>query len=99
MRSSNKNVRRREFRELFYSLPEEIRREARLAYRQFLRDSSHRALRRHPLKDKGRGRHPVGSFSVSINMSYRAVYFVDEETGTNVWYWIGSHAQFDKQFG
>jgi hypothetical protein len=33
------------------------------------------------------------SFSVSINMQYRAIYSVIGET--NLWYWIGSHADYN----
>lgn len=30
-------------------------------------------------------------------MQYRAVYYKDGDT--NVWYWIGTHAQYDKLVG
>lgn len=30
-------------------------------------------------------------------MQYRAVYYKDG--GVNVWYWIGTHAQYDKLVG
>ena len=37
------------------------------------------------------------SSSVSITMQYRAIYTVD---GTdNVWYWIGTHADYDVFIG
>jgi hypothetical protein len=32
-------------------------------------------------------------------MQYRAIYVVDEETDQNVWYWIGTHAQYEKFTG
>jgi hypothetical protein len=97
MTSPNRNVRRKSYKDQLSRLPREIRREAAAAFRQFKKTPSHRSLRHHVLKDRGRGRHEVGSCSVSINMNYRAVYFVDGDT--NVWYWIGTHTEFDDFFG
>jgi hypothetical protein len=74
---------------MFASLPPPIRRAAKGAYRMFLRDPAHPALRHHELDDNRRGRHRKNSFSVSITMQYRAIYTVDG--GTNVWYWVGNH--------
>jgi hypothetical protein len=37
------------------------------------------------------------SVSVSISMTYRAIDFVDDST--NVWYWIGSHADYNTLVG
>lgn len=35
--------------------------------------------------------------SVSITMQYRAIYVVDGDT--NVWYWIGSHSDYNNFIG
>jgi hypothetical protein len=32
--------------------------------------------------------------SISVTIGYRAIYVTDED-GTNVWYWIGTHADYD----
>ena len=51
------------------------------------------ALGNHPLDDTRRGRHKKGSCSISVSHRYRAIYVVDEDT--NVWYWIGSHEDYN----
>ena len=38
-----------------------------------------------------------GSFSVSVTMNYRAIFFLDGPV--NVWYWIGTHADYDRFTG
>jgi hypothetical protein len=43
---------------------------------------------------------PVGRFwSVRIGLSWRALAVRDTETETLVWFWIGSHAQYDQLVG
>ena len=87
------NCRTKQFRELFSRLPETIQQAALDAFEQFLLNPMHPSLRPHELKDGGRGKHQVASRSVSITNSYRAIYVVD---GTvNVWYWIGSHSDYN----
>jgi len=93
MSDTRKNYRRREFQQLLDRLPREIRNLALAAFRQFCIDPALTSLRHRALKDTGKGAHLAGSFSVSINRQYRAIYFVDGDT--NVWYWIGSHADYD----
>lgn len=81
------------FREQLSRLPEPIQELAEAAFRLFVENPSHPSLRHHALRDSDRSRHRAGSFSVSITMRYRAVYVRDGDT--NVWYWIGSHADYD----
>ena len=67
-----------------------VREAARRAYRVFLNDPSHPALRFKKLE----GYEYV--WSVRINEQYRSV---GERRGdTIVWVWIGSHNDFDKLF-
>jgi hypothetical protein len=69
-------------------LPEEVRRQARDAYRQFKRDPWYTSLhfrQVHP-------REPI--YSARITKGYRAVGQRDK-TGV-VWFWVGSHAAYDK---
>lgn len=54
-------------------------------------------MRHHALDDSDRGSHHAGSYSVSITRRYRAVYVIEE--GVNLWYWIGSHADYDRLTG
>jgi hypothetical protein len=67
------------------------------AYRQFLRNPDEPSLRRHELKKSRRGQHREGSISVSVTLRYRAIYVIDGDT--NVWYWIGSHSDYNRFVG
>ena len=88
------NRRTRRFHELFAQLPRHIQELAALAFEKFEQDPAHPALRWHQLNETHRGHHQPGSFSVSINKQYRAIYFVGEN-GVNVWYWIGTHSDYN----
>jgi len=87
------NRRTHGFRLLYAVLPDEIKRAAVAAYARFSRDPSHPGLRCHPLRSSGRGQHFPGSVSITVTMNYRATYIV--QNGVSVWYWIGSHADYD----
>ncbi len=89
----NRNVRTAQFRAQYGRLPERIRALAVAAYAKFRQDPTHPSLRLHELEDMARGRHRRGSKSVSVSMQYRAIYV--EDRGDNVWYWIGTHADYD----
>jgi hypothetical protein len=90
--SAQRNRRTPGFRTLFDELPKGIQQLAKSAFRLFLANPDHPSLRRHALNDNRKGRHRYGSVSVSITMQYRAIYV--EVDGVNVWYWIGTHAQY-----
>jgi hypothetical protein len=47
--------------------------------------------------DLKKGNHLPNSFSVAPTTQYRALYVVDGEI--NVWYWIGTHADYKKFTG
>jgi hypothetical protein len=83
----------RQFRDLFEGLPAHIQALTRDACILFDRNPAHRSLRHHELQDNKKAQHVPGSFSVSITMQYRAIYVREGET--NVWYWIGTHAEYD----
>ena len=93
----SKNRRTREFTALFDKLPEEIQDLAKGAYDLFCRDPSHRSLRHHALDDTKKSHQKDGSYSVSITMNYRAIYVPVD--GINIWYWIGTHAEYKKYTG
>lgn len=65
----------------------------RAAAEFFDKNPSHPSLRHHELKDTKRGNHNPHSFSVSVTMDIRAIYVV--KSGVNVWYWIGTHKEYD----
>jgi hypothetical protein len=85
------------FKILFDALPAEIQQAAVAAFGMFLLNPQHPALRTHELKPTKKGQHLPGSVSVSITLSYRAIYVVNN--GVNVWYWIGTHADYDRLIG
>ena len=91
------NTTKRSFREQYERLPENIRALTRTACERFDQDPSHRSLRLHRLVESSRSSALPGSFSVSISIQYRAIYVVVD--GKNVWYWIGTHAEYDRFLG
>jgi hypothetical protein len=95
--AETRNVRTAEYHRLLESLPPYICKNADAAFEMFRRNPNHPALRRHQLDNIRRGRHRLSSWSVSVNLQYRAIYFVDGDT--NVWYWIGSHSDYDSLTG
>jgi len=71
------------------ALPAHIRRQARTAYALFRQNPSHPGLR---FKQVNPGPPPV--YSVRVGSGYRAVGTLHGDTV--VWYWIGSHAEYDQ---
>lgn len=78
----------RRFRELFGVLPNHVRQQAREAYRLFQQNPTHPGL--------GFKRVHVDQpiYSARVGISYRTVGVIDGET--IIWFWIGSHADYDK---
>ena len=75
------------FRKAFSNLPQDIKDAARESYRRFRDDPRHPSLH---LKQV----HPTEPiYSVRISLQYRALAVIDGETF--VWFWIGSHAEYD----
>jgi hypothetical protein len=79
------------FRKLFAALPESVREQARQAYRYFRENPQHPSLqfkRVHPTK-------PI--YSARVTLDYRVLGVrADDEI---VWFWIGSHDEYDKLIG
>ena len=80
--------RTRRFRECFDRLPPDIQSQARRAYRLFRDDSGHPGLRFKKVHRTG----PI--YSVRISQGYRALGVLRGDTV--VWFWIGSHADYDR---
>lgn len=95
--NGTRNVRTAGYKEQLGRLPEEIQKLAEAVFDLFVEDPSHPSLRHHSLGKTKKGRHRADSFSVSITVQYRAIYTRDVDT--NVWYWIGSHADYDSFTG
>ena len=71
-------------------LPEAVRRGARDAFRLFRDNPAHPGLSFERVDSR------LDSWSVRITQGYRAVG--RKESVSIVWYWIGSHSDFDKKF-
>ncbi len=84
---------------MFDRLPANVQEIARQAFQRFREDPASAALEHRALKDTDRGQHRDGSFKVSITYRYRAIYVVDHQTNTNVWYWVGSHEDYNNFVG
>ena len=78
----------RRFRKSFSQLPEPIKDRAREAYRRFVGNPDHPGLRFKQV-------HAAEQiYSVRITRDYRALGI--REGDTIVWFWIGSHADYDE---
>lgn len=77
-----------QFRKRFAALPEEIQEQAREAYHRFQRDPYYKGLR----FKRVHSRAPL--YSARISKGYRAVGQRDGDL--IVWFWVGSHADYDK---
>jgi hypothetical protein len=88
----------RSFRRMYSALPTNIRELCRSKCRVFHDDPNHPSLRVHDLQDRKKGSHRGGSISVSITMRYRSIFVVGDD-GVNVWYWVGTHAEYDRFTG
>ena len=95
------NFRTWHFKQLLDLLPDDIQNLAQTTFELFREDATHPSLRLHQLGDTKRGRHQAGSISVSISRRYRAIYVVrkDGDDTVNLWYWIGSHSDYNSFTG
>ncbi len=76
------------FRKSFEKLPTDVQKQAREAYRLFLKNPRHPSLRFKPI-------HPTRPiYSARININYRAVGI--QEGDNIIWFWIGSHAKYEQ---
>ena len=76
------------FRKAFAEMPADVQKQARQAYRLFIGNPRHPSLRFKQIHSA----RPI--YSVRIGLDYRAVGIRDEDE--IIWFWIGSHAEYDK---
>ena len=76
------------FRELIAALPAHVQRQAQEAYRLFQRDPAHPGLHFKRVNADP----PI--YSARVGIGHRAVGVLDG--GTIIWFWIGSHADYDQ---
>jgi len=79
----------RQFLELLAALPAHVQQQARDAYAIFQRNANRPGNR---FKQVDAGPPPV--YSARVGIAYRALGTVQGDTV--VWFWIGSHADYDK---
>ena len=84
------SVATRRFWNLYHALPVEVRTQAREAFQRFTADPTHPGLSLERLRSD------PNSWAVRVSRSYRAV--ARKQGETMIWYWIGTHADFDRQF-
>jgi hypothetical protein len=77
-----------EFIQCFAKLPERVQKTARKNYKLWQQNPDHPSLEFKKLKSK----QPV--YSVRAGIGWRAVG-VMKDTETIVWFWIGSHSNYD----
>jgi mRNA-degrading endonuclease RelE of RelBE toxin-antitoxin system len=75
------------FREMFADLPKTVQEQTRKAYRQFKQDPNYPGLRFKKVHPK------LPIYAARINKDYRAVSQLEDDTV--VWFWVGSHAEYD----
>lgn len=78
----------RQFHSLLSLLPERVQQQATEAYQLFRQNTAHPGLR-----FKQVHKNPP-TYSVRVGIGYRAVGVIDQDT--IIWFWIGSHADYDK---
>ena len=78
----------KKFRISFARLPKQVQTQARVAYRLFKQNPNHPSLRFKKVHSK------LPIYSARISRDYRAVGQLDGDT--IIWFWIGSHTDYDK---
>jgi hypothetical protein len=78
----------RRFKKCAALLPEEERKNANEAFKQFILDPYHPGLHFKRVHSS------LPVFSVRISLDYRAVGIIDGDE--IIWFWIGSHAEYEK---
>ena len=76
------------FRKRYSALPDDVRKQARVAYRLFAANPYHASLHFKRVHDV----EPV--YSARVGRSYRVVGLV-EPGNVIVWFWIGPHEQYE----
>jgi hypothetical protein len=77
------------FRKRFAALPQEIRTQARVAYRFFIANPLHPSLH----FKRVHATEPI--YSARVGRSYRVVGLLEDDH-VLVWFWIGPHEQYER---
>jgi hypothetical protein len=76
------------FRKAYAKLPEHIQEQAKKTYRNWKKDLNYPGIQFKQIHKT----EPI--YSIRITLSYRAIGI--KEKNTIIWFWIGSHAEYDK---
>ena len=85
MRSS----RTKNFQKLFIALPQRVKETAKKNYALWQKNPSHPSLEFKEIKSRN-------IWSVRVGIGWRALGVVKANEDKIVWFWIGSHAEYDK---
>ncbi|HHB90733.1 MAG TPA: hypothetical protein ENK60_05450 [Anaerolineae bacterium] len=77
----------KDFRKRFERLPKDVQRRAKRAFQRWQHDPFHPSLHFKRVSKT----HPI--YSVRIGSDYRALGLI--KNGTIIWFWIGSHNEYD----
>jgi mRNA-degrading endonuclease HigB of HigAB toxin-antitoxin module len=88
-----KSSRTKNFRKLFDNLPERIKETAKKNYELWKEDRFHSGLEFKKVKPK------ENIWSVRVGIGWRALGVMKADEEKIVWFWIGSHAEYDKIVG
>ena len=78
----------RQFWRLFSDLPRDVQQDAKRAYQQFQSNPAHPGLQFKKLEGED------NIYSARIGLDYRALAVMKKDRV--VWYWIGSHSDYDR---
>ena len=76
------------FWKCYNELPPEIKKKAKRVYETFLKNPDHPSLHFKQIYSKR------SIYSVRISKSYRALGVIEDKN--IIWFWIGSHSDYDK---
>ncbi len=85
-----KSSRTRDFRRLFLKLPQQVKETARKNYQLWRQNPSHPSLEFKQINTKD------NLWSVRVGIGWRALGVMKVKEDKIVWFWIGSHAEYDK---
>jgi hypothetical protein len=79
-----------DFWKLYHGLPQQVRNAAQKAFQKFLENPAHPSLQLERLKFDNR------AWFVRVTRNFRAVARRYDDDW--LWFWIGSHEEFDRRF-
>jgi hypothetical protein len=88
-----KSVRTEKFREMFLSLPQRVQETAKKNYELWKENCSHPSLQFKEVKPKEK------IWSVRVGIGWRALGIMKPQEEKIVWFWVGSHSEYDKILG